>query len=165
MGFFNRKKQNPLHVDIAAPDTVHEDSLFLDIAVTLQSESTVQKPLVSARLRADITEKRKARGAAEYYLLGETQYGGQVSVIAGEPTRLEIRIPLDFTPMALFDIPTANIAMASPEMQAAMSESQEIGQLYTYSVEVVTKIDDQEYATRSPIEFIRPDSTRVASFT
>jgi hypothetical protein len=66
--------------------------------------------------------------------------------------------------MALFDIPTANMAMASPEMQAAMTAAQEIGHLYAYSVEVVVKTPEYEFAVGKPIELIRPDSTRVANF-
>lgn len=164
MSFFKRAAPNPLQVAISAPDTVNEDNVFLDIAVTLQSTTSTVKPIVKARLRADLTQKKKAKGAAEYYILGEAEYGAQVSVLPDQPTTIELKIPLDFSPMALFDIPAANMALASPEMQAAMTEAQEIGHLYTYTVEVITKLDTQEFATRRPIELIRPDSTRVASF-
>jgi hypothetical protein len=164
MSFFKRAVPNPLQVAISAPDTVNEDNVFLDIAVTLQSQTSTLKPTVKARLRADLTNKKKARGAAEYYLLGEAEYGAQISVVPDQPEKVELKIPLDFSPMALFDIPVANMALASPEMQAAMTEAQEIGHLYEFSVEVLTKVEDREFAVRKPIELIRPDSTRVASF-
>jgi hypothetical protein len=164
MGFFKRATPNPLQIAISAPDTVNEDNVFLDIAVTLQSQTSTIKPTIKARLRADLTNKKKARGAAEYYLLGEAEYGAQISVVPDQTEKIEIKIPLDFSPMALFDIPVANMALASPEMQAAMTEAQEIGHLYAFSIEVITKTDDHEFATRKPIELIRPDSTRVASF-
>jgi hypothetical protein len=164
MSFFKRTKPALLQIAIAAPDTVSEDSVFLNIAAALQSETSSVKPVVKARLRADITEKRKAKGSAEYYVLGEAQYPGEVSVVPGQPTKIDIQIPLDFSPMALFDIPSANMALATPEMQAAMAAAQEIGHLYTYSIEVVAKVEDRELAVRRPIELIRPDSTRVANF-
>ena len=164
MHFFKRAKQNPLVIEISAPDSVSHDDVFLDIEVALSSETQTVKPTVKARLRADITDRKKARGAAQYYLLGEADYQGEVAVVPGTPEKLSMRIPLDFSPMSMFDIPAANIAMASPEMQAAMEAAQEINHLYAYSVEVVAKLADAEYTGRTPIELINPDSTRVGNF-
>lgn len=164
MHLFRRKAPNLIQIVIDAPDSVTEDNVFLDVEATLSCETGIVKPTVKARLRADLTDKKKAKGAAQYYLLGEAEYMGQVDVVPDQPAKVSVRIPLDFSPMALFDIPSANMAMASPEMQSAMKAAQEIGHLYAYSVEVVAKTPDNESIARQPIELIRPDSTRIGSF-
>lgn len=165
MSFFQRAKPtNPLRIDISAPDSITEDDVFLEVETMLSCESGVVSPTVKARLRADIVNKRKARGAAQYYILGEAEYVGQADTVPGNPAKLSIRIPLDFSPMTLFDIPSANMAMASQEMQDAMAAAEEINHLYEYSVEVVAKTTDNEFAAQAPINLIRSDSTRVGSF-
>jgi hypothetical protein len=164
MSFFKKQIRNPLVIEIAAPDSVTWDDVFLNIEIGLSCETKVIKPVVKARLRADITDKKKARGKSQYYVLGETEYQGAVEVVPGHPEKLTVRIPLDFSPMNSFEIPSENMAMASPELQAAMAAAQEVNQLYVYSVEVIVKTVEHEYIQRKPIELINPDSTRVADF-
>lgn len=164
MSFFKRTAKSPVQIDIAAPETVSQDDVFLDIEVVLSSETEVIKPAVKARLRADLTDKKKARGAAQFYLLGESEYAGEVTVVPDHPETLKMHLPLDFSPMSLFDVPSANIALASPEMQAAMKAAQEINHLYAYSVEVIIKTAAGEFPQKASIELIHPDSTRVSSF-
>lgn len=164
MHFFKRTAPSPISIDVSTPDSVSHDDVFLDVEVILSSTTQTVKPTVKARLRADLTDKKKARGAAQFYLLGEADYQGAVSVVPEQPEKLSIRIPLDFSTMSAFDIPAENIAMASPEMQAAMKAAQEINHLYAYSVEAVVKLENAEYTGKKSIELIHPDSTRVSNF-
>lgn len=164
MSFFKRTPKSPVQIGISAPESISQDDVFLDIEVGLNSETEVVKPVVKARLRADLTDKKKARGAAQFYLLGEMEYVGEVAVVPGHPETISLRIPLDFSPMSLFDIPTANIAQASPEMQAAMTAAQEIKHLYAYSVEVIIKTQTGEFSQSIPVDLIRPESTRIGQF-
>lgn len=164
MFFFKKQPKNPLTIEISAPDNITHDDVFLNIEVGLSSETEVIKPVIKARLRADITDKKKARGKSQYYILGEADYQGEVVVVPGHAEKLGLRLPLDFSPMNSFEIPSENMALASPELQAAMADAQEVNELYEYSVEVVAKITDHEYSQRRLVELINPDSTRVANF-
>lgn len=164
MHLFKRAKPTPLTIEVSAPESMSHDDVFLDVEVGLSTQTVTLKPTVKVRVRADLTDRKKARGAAQYYLLGEADYQGQVSVVPDRPEKLAVRIPLDFSPMSAFDIPAENIAMASPEMQAAMQAAQEINHLYTFSVEAVVRLDETDYTGATPIELIHPDSTRVANF-